>query len=170
MPPNEERRPREGAATTPAKKSRPSYPDLERLVAGILSGVGDDPVTPRAIREVDRIRSAAIAIIEADLPLVDEVALLARLMGVARKAEIPFLAAGGIIEEIRPDAPRPLNPAPFAMRARQLRRAGYGKCPVCVLDVIDEATLRAWEAEDAGWERDQTLVADRRARLRGDAA
>jgi hypothetical protein len=161
---------------TSARTSRPSYndgttrtADLDHRIAGILEGVGDDPITPRAIREIDRLRAAALAVIEADLPATDEARLLERLLQVAKSCELPWLAAGAVLEEIRPDATRPADPRRYSIRARQLRRAGYVKCPCCALDVLDESTLQRLEADEDEWAREHVRVAERRERLRGVA-
>jgi hypothetical protein len=166
-----ERGPRDrGLDTSPAKTTGESFTeqevDHERRISGILEGIGDDLIVPGAIREVDRVRSAAVAILDADLPLPKEEALLARLLDVAKRCEIPALAAGAIIEELRVPELRPVATRTEATAARQLRRAGYGRCPACHREVLVERTLDRLEAGEREWITAEVRLAERGERVR----
>jgi hypothetical protein len=144
------------AALTPAAK------DVADHIAKILGADGDRTV-PRPVRQFDSVRSAALAIIEANLPLEDEVALLGRLKDAAKDAEVPELAVAAIIEEVAPEDVAPVHPTSVATAARSLRRAGYSRCPVCYLTVTDERVIHQWEAET-----DERRAQDERSRARRD--
>jgi hypothetical protein len=140
---------------------------IERRIAGILGGAGDDPAVPLSIREIDRVRSAALAIREANLPSHEERRLLTQLGEVAKRCADPWMAFGAIAVEIRPDEPRPVDPRPYATAARRLRAAGYLRCPTCHLDVMDEFTIRRLERANDQWLAGEMLEAERREILRG---
>jgi hypothetical protein len=138
--------------------------DINRQIGRILTAPGDLSL-PRALREVGAIRSATLAIIEADLDLHDEKELLVRLLEVAKRSTIPWMSANTIIEELSVPDPQPPDPTPVATRARQLRRAGYDHCPICRLAVVDELTLQSSENAAREWREAQ----ERRARRREGA-
>ncbi len=153
--------------STSAAPAVPSPPlDLLVRIDAILEGAGDDPTVPRPIREVDRVRSTALGILEADLPVVEEEAAFARLLDVAKRCEIPALAVGAVVEELRVPEARPSDIRTEATAARQLRHAGYGRCPACRQEVLDERTLDRLEKAEREWIAAEVRLAERRDRVR----
>jgi hypothetical protein len=140
--------------------------DLDRRIEGILEGLADDPLIPLAVRQVDRIRSAALAIIEANLPVAGEKEAFGRLLQVAKKCAIPAFAVAAIIEELALPDVRPVDIRSEATAARQLRRAGYSRCPSCARALLDELTLERAEAKEREWLATELRIAERRERVR----
>jgi len=130
--------------------------DLRDAVAAILGSgpTAEDVGTPESIREIARIRSATVRVLEDDVASADEkTALIRRLFTTANAAALSSWAKQAIRHEIDwyfGREPRPHVPTAVSA-ARRLRRAGYKQCPTCLIDVMDEIQLRAFEEADRSW-------------------
>lgn len=135
--------------------------DLQTAVQAILrSGpTAEEADTPASIREVARIRSAALRILEDEVATAEvKSALMRRLFDACGAATLPAWARQAIRHEIDwyfGREPRPHVPTAVTA-ARRLRRAGFRQCPTCLIAVMDEIQLRAFEEADRSWLAEET--------------
>jgi hypothetical protein len=144
-------------------ETRPSQPPTQYLetasaldhVRRVLDAPGD-PGLPRALQEVQAVRSAARFVAhEAELPIEDRALALVGLLAVVKATEIPWLAAQAVLAELVPEDEPPLPPDRWEVTQRRLRRVGYSECPLCQAAIARDAELerydrmRRWAAEDA---------------------
>lgn len=135
--------------------------DLKAAVQSILRSApsAEEADTPEPIREVARIRSAALRILEDDVATAEvKTALMRRLFDACRAATLPAWARQAIRHEIDwyfGREPRPHVPTAVT-GARRLRRAGFKLCPTCQLDVLAELQCRAFEEADRSWLAEET--------------
>jgi hypothetical protein len=130
--------------------------DLEAAVSSILksSPTAEEVDTPESIREIARIRSATVRVLEDDVATpAEKSALIRRLFAACDAAALASWARQAVRTEIDwhfGRQPRPHVPTAVSA-ARRLRRAGYRRCPTCLIDVMDEIQLRAFEEADRSW-------------------
>jgi hypothetical protein len=135
--------------------------DLEATVQSILRSApsAEEADTPEPIREVARIRSAALRILEDEVATAEaKSGLIRRLFDACAAATLPAWARQAIRYEIDwyfGREPRPHVPTAVTA-ARRLRRAGYRECPTCRIAVMDEIQIRAFEDADRSWLAEET--------------
>lgn len=135
-----------------AESNRDDHDAVEVAVAAILRALVEG--MPRELAEVVRVRSATRRVIEANLPLADEVQLLMGVYAAAKSARLLAWCARAILEETHgPEVPS-LPPVSEQHAGEWLRRGGFDKCPICLHAVphqleLEQTARRRVAAEEA---------------------